>query len=99
MKASDIDKKIIQLLPDTKAGFEKFGYKYAYYQLTTIYRMIVKELRREISGDDYRDSNLEFLKRTVLDTYHVQSETQKIMDESSLPKDLIQDTLTEQDKV
>ncbi len=52
IKTGALSKTVVELVPNSKDGFDKFGESFAYHWSTYFYDEILKSLRHEISGVD-----------------------------------------------
>ncbi len=67
IEAGYLSKIVIEQVPGSKEGFEKWGDWYAYYWATYFYNQILHDLRHEISGVDDREKELGYIENSALD--------------------------------
>jgi hypothetical protein len=89
LKKGDLPKKIQELVPTSKDGFEKFGDGYAYYWANYFHDRILKALRHEISGIDDAERDAKSVERLAIDSKRVQMKARVSLAESGLPDQLI----------
>lgn len=89
IKTSNLSKTIIELVPSSKEGFEKFGERYAYYWATYFYDEILRALRREISGTDAEAQGVESAVHLVMDSQRAQEKIDSVRKKIDLPDTLI----------
>lgn len=89
IKASNLSKTIIELVPSSKEGFEKFGEGYAYHWATYFHDEILRALRHEISGADDMARDAESAERLVMDSRRAQMNIAASLEQVGLPDTLI----------
>lgn len=89
IKASNLSKTIIELVPRSKEGFEKFGEGYAYHWATYFHDEILRALRHEISGADDMARDAESAERLVMDSRRAQMNIAASLEQVGLPDTLI----------
>ena len=89
IKASNLSKTIIELVPPSKEGFEKFGEGYAYHWATYFHGEILRALRHEISGADDMARDAESAERLVMDSRRAQMNIAASLEQVGLPDTLI----------
>lgn len=89
IKASNLSKTIIELVPPSKEGFEKFGEGYAYHWATYFHDEILRALRHEISGADDMARDAESAERLVMDSRRAQMNIAASLEQVGLPDTLI----------
>ena len=89
IEASNLSKTIIELVPSSEEGFEKFGELYAYYWATYFYDEILRALRHEISGTDDEAQGVKSAVRLVMDSQRAKETIDSARKEINLPDTLI----------
>lgn len=89
IEIGNLSKKIIELVPSSKEGFEQFGEGYAYYWSTYFYDEILRTLRYELSGEDDMIRNAESAERLALDARKAQANIHLFLEQVGLPDNLI----------
>lgn len=89
IKESNLSKKIIELIPHSKDGFDKFGESYAYHWATYFYDEILRSLRHEISGADELVRDTESAERLAIDSRRAQMNIVALLEQVGLPDTLI----------
>lgn len=89
LKEGNVGKKICELYPSVKDGFEKFGEQYSYYWAQFFHDDILRSLRHEISGidDNYRDARS--IEELALDSRGAQVKIRNSLQEVGLTDILI----------
>ncbi|WP_086639050.1 hypothetical protein [Acetobacter okinawensis] len=72
LQAGSISKSIIEMVPQSKEGFDKFGESYVYYWSTYFHDEILRELRNEMSGVDDMDRAVESVEKLALNSRRAQ---------------------------
>lgn len=90
IKAGGLSKTIIELVPGSKEGFDRFGEGFAYHWATYFYDQILQSLRHEISGVDDLAKATESITSLALDSRKAQLDVRSTLDAEGLPKKLIQ---------
>lgn len=89
IKESNLSETIIELVPFSKEGFEKFGEGYAYHWATYFHDEILRALRHEISGADDMARDAESAERLVMDSRRAQMNIAASLEQVGLPDTLI----------
>jgi hypothetical protein len=80
---------LIEILPESKAGFDKFGDSYAYHLAGKIKSELLSELRGEVSGAKRVSQDAEFAERSALFARQARTNIEAILQQQNLPKGLI----------
>lgn len=80
---------MIELVPGSKDGFDKFGESYAYHWSTYFHDQILKSLRREISGVDELAKATRSAENLALDSRRAQLNVRSTLEAAGLPEKLI----------
>ena len=80
---------IIELEPNSKEGFDKFGDGYAYYWTKHFHDQILKLLRHEISGAAELRRASNYVEILALDARRAQLNVRTTLEEKGLPKSLL----------
>ncbi|WP_089997255.1 hypothetical protein [Cognatiyoonia koreensis] len=86
-----MSKKIIELAPVTKSGFEKFGEGYAFYWAQYFYDQVFKTLRADVSGETDQARDEATAVQITASSIKAQSEARQLVAASGLPSDFIRD--------
>ncbi|MGX1497388.1 hypothetical protein ACSSV1_002424 [Labrenzia sp. MBR-25] len=89
IKAGNLSKTVIELVPGSKDGFDKFGEGYAYHWTTYFYDQILKSLRYEISGVEDLAKATESITNLALDSRKAQLDVRSTLEGVGLPEKLI----------
>ncbi len=89
IKAGSLSKTIIELLPNTKEGFDKWGEEFAYYWATYFYDEVLRALRHELSGADDVTRDAESVQRIAQDSRRAQINVRQSLEQAGLPENLI----------
>lgn len=89
IKEGALREKILEIIPNSKEGFEKFGETYAYHWSTYLHDQILQTLRQEISGADHMIRDTESAERLVLDSRRAQINIHASLTATGLSDDLI----------
>lgn len=88
-KTGNLSKTIIELVPPSKEGFDKFGEGYAYYWLTYFHDEILRTLRHEVSGADDMARDAESAERLALESRRAQINILSSLEQVGLPDTLL----------
>lgn len=89
INAGDLTKTVMDLVPSSKDGFDKWGERYAYYWSTYFYDEILRSLRHEVSGMDDLTRDTESVERLALDTRRAHINIRSSLEQAGLPDTLI----------
>ncbi|MGY6569472.1 MAG: hypothetical protein ACXIVE_10815 [Salinarimonas sp.] len=89
IKNGMLSKTVIELVPGSKEGFDKFGEAFAYHWATYFYDQILQSLRHEISGVDDLAKATESITNMALDSRRAQLDVRSTLEGVGLPKTLI----------
>lgn len=89
LKAGTLSRTVIELVPLSKEGFDRFGEGYAYHWATYFYDQILKSLRHEISGVDDLAKATKSAEILALDSRRAQLNVRSTLKASGLPEKLI----------
>lgn len=89
IKAGSLSKTVIELVPGSKDGFDKFGEGFAYHWTTYFYDQILQSLRHEISGVDDLAKATESITNLALDSRKAQLDVRSTLEGVGLPEKLI----------
>ena len=67
LKDGSLSKKIIEVIPSSKEGFDKFGESYIYYWHDYFYVDVLKKLREELIGEVNMNNDTKSAERLALD--------------------------------
>jgi len=90
LKAGALSKAVIDLAPNSKEGFEKFGEGYAYYWATYFHDEIVKSLRDEISGSSNDVKDTDSVQKVAMASRRAQLNVRSLLEQAGLPESLIE---------
>ncbi|WP_454777120.1 hypothetical protein [Klebsiella oxytoca] len=77
LKDGSLSKKIIEVIPSSKEGFDKFGESYIYYWHDYFYVDVLKKLREELIGEVNMNNDTKSAERLALDFKKAQVNIQK----------------------
>jgi hypothetical protein len=89
IKTGSLSKTVIELVPGSKDGFDKFGEGYAYHWSTYFHDQILKSLRHEISGVDDLENATKSAESLALDSRRAQLNVRSTLEASGLPEKLV----------
>ncbi|WP_417414372.1 hypothetical protein [Hoeflea sp.] len=89
MKARGLSKAIIELFPNSKSGFEKFGEEYAYHWSQYFHDEVLRSLRHEVSGIDDMNRDADSIERLALDSRRAQINIRSSLEQMGLSDSLI----------
>lgn len=89
MKDDALSKKIIEVIPYSKEGFEKYGEGYAYYWTQYLYDQLVKELRMEVSGSAMQQEDVETVAKITSSSVNAQLQARQLIEAVNLPAEFI----------
>lgn len=89
LKKDTLTKTVVELLPNTKDDFEKFGESYAYHWATYFHDDILKSLRHEISGVDDLAKATQSAESLAIDSRRAQLKVLTTLEEAGLSKKLL----------
>jgi hypothetical protein len=89
IKEENLSEIVIDLVPASKDGFEKFGEAYAYHWPKYFYDEILKSLRHELSGVDDLATTTKSIENIVLQSRRAQVSVQAALQDNGLPTDLM----------
>ncbi|TIX18963.1 MAG: hypothetical protein E5W97_29520 [Mesorhizobium sp.] len=89
IKTGILSKTVIDLVPASKEGFDKWGEEYAYYWSTYFHDQILQALRHEVSGADDMTRDAESVQRLALDSRRAQINIRSSLEQIGLPENLI----------
>lgn len=76
---------MIELVPTSKEGFDKWGEGYAFHWSTYFHDEVLKALRHEISGTDDMTRDTESIQRLALDSRRAQANIRSSLEKAGLP--------------
>lgn len=82
-------KKIINAVPMSKDGFDKYGEVFAFHWLEYFYEEILRSLRHELFGDASAIKDAEAVKRLALDTRQAQIDVHESLLQFGLPEKIL----------
>lgn len=88
-KTDSLSKVIIELAPQSKAGFEKFGEGHALYWATHFYNETLQELRNELFGTAKMNNDTESAETSALDVRRAQINLRQTLQAAGLSETLI----------
>jgi len=88
-KTDTLSKKIIDILPGAKEGFDKFGESYAYYWSQYFYDEILRSLRNEVAGTEDTARDAKSIERLALDSRQAQANIRASLESAGLPDSVI----------
>jgi hypothetical protein len=89
IKSGNLSKTIIELVPNSKDGFDRWGEGYAYYWSTYFHDEILRALRHEVSGADDMARDAVSVERLALDSRRAQINIRSSLEQVGLPDNLI----------
>ncbi len=89
ISVENLRNKIIEVAPNSKEGFEKFGDWYLYNWITYFYNELLGELRREVSGDSDMARDVESIERIGLSSRTGHMNISVSLEKIGLPSDFI----------
>ena len=89
LKEGTLSKKIIEVIPSSKEGFDKYGENYIYYWHDYFYADVLKKLREELIGEVNMNNDTKSAERLVLDFKKAQVNIQNSLRENGLPQNLL----------
>lgn len=90
-----MSKVVIDLVPSSKDGFERYGDEYALHWSNYFYSEILKALRKELHGADNMDRDTEYATRIALDTRNAQLTIRSTLDTVGLSDTLLKPDINE----
>lgn len=84
-----LSKKIIELVPSSKAGFDTWGESFAYHWSRYFYDETLRALRHEVSGTDDLRRDTQSIEQLALDSRRAQINVLKSLEKAGLPDTLI----------
>ncbi len=91
---SGLTKKLIELDPSTKVGFDKFGDMYAYHLSKYFHDGILRSLRHEISGMDDFTKDSKSIERLTVESRLAQISARAALEQAGLPESMIKSDLS-----
>ena len=95
VKEGNLSKIVLELVPQAKDGFERWGDQYAFHWSTYFYDLILKSLREEISGDNEMSRNVESAERMEFLSREAQRNIQIAVARAGLSQDILRDSSKE----
>lgn len=89
IKEGSLSSKVIELVPASKEGFEKFGERYAFYWSTYFYDQVLVSLRHEVSGVDDAQRDYRSIEKLAADSRQAQINVRASLEKVKLPEELI----------
>ncbi|QMV54208.1 hypothetical protein [Ewingella americana] len=89
LNTESLSKVIIELAPQSKAGFEKFGEGHALYWATHFYNETLQELRNELFGTAKMNNDTESAETSALDVRRAQIKLRQTLHDAGLSETLI----------
>jgi hypothetical protein len=89
IKVGSLSKTVMELIPASKEGFDKWGEGFAYYWSTHFHDEILRALRHEVSGSDEMTRDAESVQRMALDSRRAQINIRSSLEQAGLPDNLI----------
>lgn len=89
LNTDSISKVIIELAPQSKAGFEQFGEGYALYWATHFYNETLQELRSELFGTAKMNNDTESAETSALDVRRAQINLRQSLQAAGLSETLL----------
>lgn len=93
LKEGDLSKKIIELVPSSKSGFEEFGERYAYHWHDYFYSEILRELRNELNGESNMNEDTNSAAKLALDSREAKLQVRASLKQYGLSDDFINDDI------
>lgn len=90
LKEGALSAKIIELVPASKEGFDKFGERYAYHWSTYFHDQILISLRHEVSGVDDAQRDYRSIEKLALDSRQAHLNVRASVERVKLPEELIE---------
>lgn len=89
IKRGDLGKKVQELVPTSREGFEQFGDRYTYYWADYFHDEILKALRHEVSGLDEVERDTKSVERLAIDPRRAQMRARITIKQAGLSDQLI----------
>ncbi|WP_210334182.1 hypothetical protein [Rhizobium lusitanum] len=89
IKAGSLSKTVMELVPGSKDGFDKWGEGFAYHWSTYFHDEILRSLRHEVSGADDMTRDTESIERLALNSRRAQINIRSSLEQAGLPDTLI----------
>lgn len=89
VKTGHLSKAVIEMVPESKEGFDKWGESYAYHWSAYFHDETLKALRNEVSGISDMARDTESIQRLALDSRRAQVNIRLSLEQSGLPGNLI----------
>lgn len=89
IKRGDLGKKVQELVPTSREGFEQFGDRYTYYWADYFHDEILKALRHEVSGLDEVERDTKSVERLAIDSRRAQMRARITIKQAGLSDQLI----------
>ena len=81
---------VVEIVPDAKEGFDKWGDGYAYHWVKYFHDEILRNLRHEVSGVDDLKRDTESIERLAVDSRRAQINVRASLEQTGLPDNLIE---------
>jgi hypothetical protein len=91
IKSGSLSRTVIELVPGSKEGFDKFGEGFAYHWATYFHDQILMSLRHEISGTDDLAKAAKSAESLAVESRRAQLNVRSTLEEKGLPEKLIAD--------
>ncbi|MBJ6134969.1 hypothetical protein JAU75_19180 [Ochrobactrum sp. Q0168] len=88
--AVGLRKKIIEIAPTSKEGFDKFGERYAFHWSGYVHDQILISTRRDIFGDDSSLVEMKSMERVAVQSREAQNNIREILRRSGLSDALLE---------
>ena len=93
INVGSLSKTVIELVPSSKEGFDKWGEGFAYHWTSYFYEDILRSLRHKVAGTDDLSRDTKSIQRLALETRQAQNNIRESLREAGLP-----DTLMKKDE-
>jgi uncharacterized membrane protein len=84
-----LSKTVIELVPGSKEGFDKWGEGFAYHWTSYFYEDVLRSLRHEVAGTDDLPRDAKSIERLALESRQAQNNIRQSLREAGLPDSLI----------
>jgi hypothetical protein len=89
IKKGYLSQKIVEYVPSSKEGFDKWGEEYVYQWAAYFHDEILRTLRHEVSGNDEAVRDVESAERLAIESRRAQLNVRTILQQTGLPESLI----------
>lgn len=84
-----LSKKVLEVMPESKDGFDKWGDDYAYHCVNYLHDEILRSLRNEVFGADDLVRNTESMERVAIISRQAQINIRQSLEQTGLPDKLL----------